>query len=102
MRSRVLHAGDGEHGVTVHFGVVEAVEEMNAARAGGGDADADAAGEFGIRAGGEGSGFLVPHVDETNAVLVLTQSFEDAVDAIAGQTENRVHTPGDEAFDQHI
>ncbi len=98
----VLHAGDGEDGLAVHFGVVEAVEQMNAAGAGGGDADADAAGEFGIGAGGKGGGFLVAHVDEADAVFVLAEGFKDAIDAVAGNAEDRVHTPGNEAFDQHV
>ncbi len=46
----VLHAGDGEHGLLIHFGVVEAVEEVDSAGAGGGEAHTQTTGEFGIGA----------------------------------------------------
>jgi hypothetical protein len=37
-------------------------------------------------------------VDEADAVFVLAQGFEDAVDAVAGETEDGVNAPGDEAL----
>ena len=43
-----LKAGDRQHRLAVELGVVEAVEQMNAARAGGGQADAELAGVFGV------------------------------------------------------
>src|SRR6185437_14650580 len=44
-------AGDGEHGLAVALGVVEAVEEVDAAGAGGGEANAEAARVLGVAAG---------------------------------------------------
>ena len=38
-----MHAGDGEHRLAVELGVVKAVEQMDAARAGGRQADAELA-----------------------------------------------------------
>ena len=63
-------AGDGEDRLAVALGVVQAVEQVNAAGAGGGQADAEAAGVLGVAAGGEGGGLLVPHLDEPQLVLV--------------------------------
>lgn len=85
-------------GGMVQLGVVEAIEEMNAAGAGGGDADANPAGEFGIRTRHERGGFFVADMDEADAVFVLAQGFEDAVDAVAGESEDGVNAPGDEAL----
>ena len=68
-----LQAGDGEHRLAVELGVVEAVEQVDAAGPGGGEADAELAGPFGIGAGHEGRRFLVPHLDEADLVLARAQ-----------------------------
>ncbi len=59
---------DGDDGLVVHFGVVEAVEEVDGTGAGGGHADGDVAGELGVSAGHEGGEFLVACLDETGFV----------------------------------
>ena len=43
-------AGDREHRLAVALGVVQAVEQVDAARAGGRQADAEASGELGVAA----------------------------------------------------
>ena len=62
-RARLL-ADDGDDRLVVHLGVVEAVEEVDGARARGRQADADLAGEFRVRAGHEGGHLLVADLDE--------------------------------------
>ncbi len=66
-----LHAGDGDHGLAIHLGVVESIEQMNAAGAGGRNAGAQFAREFRPGAGHEGSRFLVSDLDESDALAVL-------------------------------
>ena len=67
---------------------------MNAAGPGGGQADAKPAGIFGISAGHEGGGFLVPHpCKATNLLLALPQRLHDAVNTIARETEYDNHAP---------
>ncbi len=95
-------AGDGQHRLAVALGVVQAVEQVDAARPGGGHADAEPAGVLGIAAGGEGGGFLVAHLDELDLVLVRAQRLEDAVDAVAGEAEDRLDAPVDQPLDQQV
>ena len=98
----MLHPGDGQNRRPVHLGVVKSVQQMNAARARGRDTYAKPAGELCIGAGHKCSSLFVPHMDETNLVLLLAKSFKDAVDAIAGQSKYRVDSPGHQAFYQYI
>ena len=50
----VLQPGDRQHRLAVELGVVEAVQQMDAAGARGREADAEPAGELGVGAGREG------------------------------------------------
>lgn len=68
-----LQAGDRQHGSAVHLRVIEAVQQMNAARSGRGQTDTKFAGVFGIAARHEGRGLLVPDVDEADLVLMSSQ-----------------------------
>ena len=77
-------ADDRDDGLMVHLGVVETVEQMDRAGAAGGHADADGAGELGVRGRHEGGQFFVPGLDETRLVFVFPQAREQAVDAVAG------------------
>ena len=86
-------AGDGQHRLAVHLGIIKAVEQMDAAGAGSGQADAEPAGVLGIGAGHEGGRFLVAHLDEADLVLALAQRFHDAVDAVAGEAKDDFHSP---------
>ena len=94
-----LLADDGEDGGVVHFGVVEAVEEMDCAGAAGGEADADFAGEFGVGAGHEGGHFLVADLDEAWIIFGALESAHDSVDAIAGIAVDAVDAPAFESID---
>jgi hypothetical protein len=68
----------------IHLGVVEAVEQVDGAGTGRRQADADLAGELGVRAGHQGRHFLVAHLDEAQAIGRALQGAEDAVDPVAG------------------
>src|SRR6185437_11799712 len=87
------HAGDGENRRAVDLGVIKPVEEMHRARPRGREADAEAAGELGVAASRQGSGLLVPRMDVADAILRLAQRLDEAVDAVAGQAEDRIHAP---------
>jgi len=97
-----LQARDGEHGLAVELGVVEAVEQVDAAGARGGEADAEPAGPLRIGAGVECGSFLVADLDEANLVLVGAQRLDDAVDAVTWNAEHRVDAPVDQGFDEHV
>ena len=75
---------------------------MNAAGPRSPQADAKFAGPFGIAARIEGSGFFVADLDEANPILSRSQCFNDAVDAVSGQPENRVDVPFGQRFDKNI
>lgn len=97
-----LHAGDGQHGHVVELGVVEAVQQMDPAGTGGGEAHAEPAGRLGVSGGHEGGGLLVVDEDEADLVPVAAQALHDPVDAVAGQSEDGVDAPGDETFDEQL
>ena len=67
-RARLL-ADDRDDRLVVELGVVEAVQQMDRARAGRGHADADLAGELGMAAGHEGRHLLVADLDQLGVVL---------------------------------
>jgi len=92
-------AGDGQDRLQVAFRVIKAVQQMNASGAGGRKTNSKTAGELGIAAGGEGGRFLVPHLDESQFLLMRAQCLEDAVNAISGETENGIDSPLDEPLD---
>ncbi len=92
--------GDREHRLSVQFGIIEAIQKMNAARPGSRNAGAESAGVLGISTGHERGGFFVAHVNEANFFFLLAQRFHDAVDAVAGKAEYNVHTPISNGIDQ--
>src|SRR5581483_6381003 len=88
----LLLADDGEHRLVVHLRVVETIQEMDRARTGGGEADADFAGELGMRARHEGGELLVARLDELH-LFIAPERTHDAVDAIAGIAVDALHAP---------
>src|ERR1041384_1840570 len=75
---------------------------MYAAGARGGHADAEPARVFGVTAGGESGRLFVSDLDELDLLLMSSERFEDAVDAIAGKTEDRVNAPSHKPRDHFI
>ena len=101
-RARLL-ADDGEDRLVVEAGIVKPVQEMDRAGTGGGQADADLAGPFGVGAGHEGRFLLVPGLDEFDRVLpVAAEGRDDAADAVAGEAVDALDAPFLEAGENEI
>ncbi|EHK75787.1 phospholipase [Sinorhizobium meliloti CCNWSX0020] len=98
----ILHAGDREHRHLVQLRIVEAGQQICAARARCGEADAESAGEFGIGACHEGGRLLVAHGNEPDAILPPPERLHDAVDAVSGQAEDDVDLPFDKRVDEDV
>ena len=75
---------------------------MDAAGAGGGDADAQPPGEFGIPARRKRGRLLVPHLDEAEFLLIGAERLKEAVDAVARVAEDDLDAPVDQSFDEQI
>src|SRR5690349_16105709 len=71
---------------------------MYAARTGRSDAGAQFSRIFGVTAGHERRGFFVSCLNEANAILFLTERFNNSVDPIAGYAEDGIHSPFDDCF----
>ena len=98
----LLHARDGQDALVVELGVVEAVEQMHAAGPGGRQAHPEPARDLRVAAGHERGGLLVVDQHEADSVLVPSQGLREAVDPVAGQPEDRVDPPVDEAFNEQL
>jgi hypothetical protein len=57
---------------------------------------------LGITTGHESRGFFMPHLNESYFVLALAESFHDAVDSVARQSEYHVHAPRVKGLDEDI
>src|SRR5204863_3140603 len=86
----------------VELGVVEAVQEVDRARAGGGYADADLTREFRVAAGHEGSHLLVSDLDELGVAACAVEGAEEGVDAVAGVAVDPVDAPLGEPFEDVV
>jgi len=96
------HTRDGEDRLPVECGVVEAVQEMDPARARRREADTQPAREFGVAARHQRRRFLVANLDEAHLVAALAQRLHDAVDAVAGEAEDDLDAPVLNRFDQDV
>ena len=95
-------ADDRDDGHVVQLGVVQAVEQVNGARARRGHAHADAAGELRVADGLEGGHLLVPGLDELGLVIRPAPGGQDAVDPVAGVGEYVPHVPCAQPLEQVI
>ena len=86
----------------VELRVVEPVQQVDRARPRGRHADADLASELGVAAGHERCHLLMSGLHEPQLILVAPQGAEDAVDAVAGETVDRVHVPRDQSLTQVV
>jgi hypothetical protein len=97
-----LQPGDGENWLAVELGVVQAVEQVDAAGSGGRHAHAEPPRPLGIGTGVECSRLLVPHLDEADAILAGPQRLHDSVDAVSRHAEDDVHPPFDQRLHKHV
>src|SRR5579883_451948 len=95
-----LETGDRQDRLTVELGVIEPIEEVNAAGSGGGDADAQPTGPFGVGASVERRRFLMPNLNEPDSILVGAQRLNHAVDAVTRKAENRIDAPIDQRLNK--
>jgi len=98
----VLQTSDSQNRRMVHLRIIETIQQMNAARARGCDAHANAPGEFCIGTGHESRCLFVPDLNKPDAVLVRSQRFEYAVYAVARITINPTHAPFVKTADEKI
>ena len=91
-RARLL-ADDGDHRLVVRLRVVEPVEQVDRAGAGGRHAHADLAGELRVAAGHERGQFLVARLDELHLVAGAVERAHQPVDAVARIAEDTTHAP---------
>ena len=97
-----LLAGDRQHRHVIEPRVVKPGDEMRRARPRGGDADAELAGELGMRRGHEGGHLLVPDLDELDLAFGALQRAEHAVDAVAGIAVDPSHAPLMKTLDKEV
>ena len=101
-RGAGLLADDREDGRVVELCVVQAVEEMDRARPGGGEADTDLAGELGVSARHQRSHLLVAHLDQLGVAVCAVEGADDRVDAVAWIAEDAVNAPCAEPLEQEV
>src|SRR5712671_493054 len=75
---------------------------MNSPRPRSRQTDAEFAGVFRVAARHESRGLLVAHLDEANAILPRAERLHDAVNAVAGQAKDYLHSPIHQGLDQNI
>lgn len=91
--------------LVIHLGVVEAVEQMDGPRPGGGHAQAHLTGELGVGTGHEGRHLLVTGLDEADGigfVRLALQGSHQAVDAITGKAVDASYAPLLQPIDHEI
>ena len=82
--------GERDNRSTVERCLVQAVHQMDRARAGRSDTNAKASGVLGEACSHERRGFLVADSNVANAILTFAQSFNDRINAIADNAEQCV------------
>ena len=92
-RGHRLLADDRDYGLVVELGVVQAVEQVDRARARGGDANPDLAGELRVTAGHERRHLLVADLDELRIAAGTVEGAEEGVDPVAGVAVDPVDAP---------
>src|ERR1041384_5523899 len=93
-----LKPGNGKHRLVVKFGIIESIQQVNPARPGSGEANAELAGELCITARHESSGLFMPHLDKSNLVLASAKRFHDSIDSVARKPENDFYSPVQQSF----
>jgi hypothetical protein len=97
-----LQARYREHRLSIELGIVEAIEQMNAAWSGRREAHAELSGPFGVSAGHERGRLFMADLDKADAVLALAKCLDNSVDPVAGYPKDHLDSPIDECLDQDI
>ena len=97
-----LQPGDGQHWLVIEFGIIESVQEVDAAGARSRQAYPQPSCELGVTAGHKGGCLFVAHLNKSDLLLVGSKRLHDAVDAVPRESENDFNTPIDQGFNQHI
>ncbi len=93
--------GDGQDRRTAALGVEQAVDQVQIARTAGAGADRQAPAGVGGGTGREGRGFFMTHATPADAIT-RAQAFGEAVERIARQAPDGIHTSGFEGGDEQI
>src|SRR5688500_15043439 len=73
-----------QYRLPIQFGVIETVQQMKTARAGGRNADSQLAGVLGVGAGHERSRLFVANLNEAELIFSLSQRLHNSIYAVAG------------------
>ena len=93
---------DRQHRLVVELRVVEPVQEVDGARPGSGETDADLARPLRFRAGHERRHLLVAYLDELELVPVALERADDRIDPVAGIAVDASDAVLGETFQQEI
>ncbi len=98
----IRQASDGNHRSTVELRIVQAVQKMDAAGTGRGQAATQPARPLCMRTGHQRSGLFVPDLDEAQPIGARPDCFHHAIDAVTRHAEDCIDTPIDEGFHENI
>ena len=98
----VCHPADREQRRAVHTRVEQAVGQVDRAGTGGGEADAELAGELRVAHGRHRTDLFVAHVDVADPVVARAERLHEAVDPVARKAEDGVHAPLAEPLDEQV
>src|SRR4029453_19128949 len=98
----IRQASQREDGLAVNFGIIEAIQQMNAAGTRSCQTYTELASILGIATCHKGGCFFMPHLHKADRVLTYPKGLHEAVDAIAGKTKNDLHPPVTKGIDQDV
>ena len=89
---------EGDDGSPVERGFIKAVDQMDRSRTSRSDTDTQASAVLGEARRHERSRFLVAYANVLDAVLALTQGFDDRIYTVTDYTEDMCCAPIDQSF----
>lgn len=98
----VLKPRDRQHRLSIQFRVIKTVQQMNAARAGSGQAHTQLPGVFRVGARHKCGSLFMPNLNEPDLIGALSQRLHDSVDAVARQSEHDLDSPIADRVDENI
>lgn len=100
-RRALLLSDDGDHGLVIELGIVQAIEQVDGAGAGRGQADPDLVRELGVAGGHEGRQLFVAALDEVDRILA-PEGGHDAIDAVARIAVDAPYAPLAQALEDEV